>query len=230
MLRTELLFEVEADDTSVEPRGAISIQRHEYPDSWFRLSRGGDADAVGPETLERLIGPFTRSEALAIARERGLEFAEWPSRAHRAFNARLRAALAGEFAAELADGRASLRLDSPDGPAPAMLSVEPANQLAAKLIVQLDDERQVTVYPGRNWLCVEFYSKDAATLEHDVRELASACRSGLYAERVRKRGEMRQGEGRWRTPTGEHRAQLNILFARPRPGRKGWSHVTYEPY
>ncbi len=140
------------------------------------------------------------------------------------------AAVKGELAECIASGSVAVteRAASPEAPIDSVV-VEPVNDGAAPIFIGVEDNA-LNLSPGSSGMWCEFWSQSDDELVTEARDLARACRDGRYEETVRPFSNSVQCQARWPTSDGPAKPQLNILFARPKPGKNGWRLVTYEPY
>jgi hypothetical protein len=107
------------------------------------------------------------------------------------------------------------------------LHMEPMKLDSAPLEIYFDSDELLICYPGRKSMVVEFFSDDPEELKPQVRALASAVVTGIYAERV-KEGTT-DVEAEWPGPEGTQRATRTVI-AVPGTQDNPWRDVSYEAY
>ena len=142
------------------------------------------------------------------------------------------AALQHAASSALHDGRAQLEVIPRTAPEPGLVRLSPRNDAAASVLVQIDDDDQVTVQLGAHQLPIEIRRTDAERLLSEVSELVATVVNDGYVELSRrKRGKMQIlaeiGRGpRKRTATYNlFRGTIDALR-----NREGWTETRYTGY
>lgn len=112
-----------------------------------------------------------------------------------------------------------------------VVRLKPRNVAAASLEVNIDTERLVTCFAGRDGggLPLEIYSSAPADIAAGVRGLARAVIAGQYSERVRDTDTKSKIVAEWPEDGKRRRARYNVL-RNPRPDDPNWRTVVHEPY
>ena len=141
-------------------------------------------------------------------------------------------ALQHAASSELHDGRATLELVTRTAPEPTAVRLSPRNASAASILVQIDDDDQVTVQLGAHQLPIEIRRTDADRLLNEVSELVATVVNNGYVELSRrKRGKMQIlaeiGRGRRKRTATYNLLRGTIDSLR---NREEWTETRYAGY
>jgi hypothetical protein len=128
----------------------------------------------------------------------------------------------------LAAGLARLEVDVEDGEGD--VSLVPTREGAAPLRVQVDHERQLTIYPGASGMVYEEWSKRPGELLDAVRDAVRCVIAGGYSEEVRLApdGSLRKGKG-WFARPGRDPERIRYSDWTVEEGGD-WERREYVPY
>jgi hypothetical protein len=128
--------------------------------------------------------------------------------------------------------RCQVDLEEGVGEVPTIVTLEAANPKAAKLLIQLDHEAQITFYVGRHGTVAEDFNRNEAELLETVRSFVLLAISGNYRECVKE--SERKAIARFRWPDSGKRGGFSYNVLIPRRwstlSQKGWQEEIYDAF